>query len=200
MELRGIDEESTVRILPDHRLSSEEFLRFCQANPDWRIEQTADGEIIIMPPAGGDSSYSSLEASGQLREWAKRDRKGKGLESSAGFQLPNGATRSPDAAWVSNERLAGLSREQKHGFLPLCPEFVIEVQSPTDSLPQLKRKMYEWIDNGAQLGWLIQPDAREVLIYRPGSRPELRLNPDRIEGEGPVEGFVVDLTGIWAGL
>lgn len=200
MDLHGIDVESTVRIERDRRMSSEEFFRFCGANPEWRIERTADGEIIIMPPAGPESSYDSLEASAELRQWAKRDGRGKVFDSSAGFELPNGATRSPDAAWVSDQRLAALTPEQKRVFAPLCPEFVIEVQSPSDSLPRLKRKMREWIDNGAQLGWLIQPDAKTVHIYRPGRDPEQRVGIQKIEGEGPVAGFVLDLTSIWAGL
>ena len=200
MELHGIDEESTVRILPEHRMSSEEFLRFCQANPDWRIEQTADGEITIMPPAGGETGHRNFEVAVELGIWARRDRRGKGFDSSTGFELPNGATRSPDAAWIVNERLSKLTDKQKRVFIPLCPDFVIEIQSPSDALPQLKRKMHEWIDNGAPLGWLIQPDVREVLVYRPGTPPELRQNLESIEGEGPVAGFVLDLTGIWAGL
>ncbi len=170
------------------------------ANRDWQIEQKADGEIIILPPAGGESSYDSLEASAQLREWARRDGRGKAFDSSAGFELPNGATRSPDAGWVSDLRLRALTREQKQAFIPLCPEFVIEVQSPSDSLPRLKRKMWEWIDNGAQLGWLIQPNAKIVIIYRPGRGPEECAGISCIEGEGPVAGFALDLTSIWAGL
>src|SRR5205823_13568826 len=108
MELHGIDEESTVRIMPEHRMSSEEFFRFCQANPEWRIEQTADGEITIMPPAGGDSSYRSLEASADRKSVVRESGWGKGFDASTGFELPNGATRSPDVAWVSNERLSKL--------------------------------------------------------------------------------------------
>jgi Uma2 family endonuclease len=200
MELHGIDRESSIRIERESRMCPEEFFRFCQANPDWRIEQTADGDILIMPPAGTESSYGSLEASAQLYQWAKRDGRGKAFDSSAGFELPNGAVRSPDAAWVSKARLEALTPDQKKIFAPLCPEFVIEIQSPSDSLPQLKRKMSEWIDNGAQLGWLIVPDSRHVHVYRPGRKPEQLVAPERIEGEGPVAGFTLDLTGIWAGL
>lgn len=200
MDLHGIDGESTVRIERHHRMLSDEFFRFCQANPEWQIEQTADGEIIIMPPAGIESGNRNFEIGVELGNWARRDGRGKGFDSSTGFELPNGATRSPDAAWVSKERLASLSPAQKRVFAPICPEFVIEIQSPSDSLPELKRKMSEWIDNGAQLGWLIQPDARQVFVYRPGRNPELLVNPARVEGEGPVAGFTLDLTGIWEGL
>jgi Uma2 family endonuclease len=200
MDLYGIAEESTVRIQPDRRMSSEEFFRFCQANPEWRIEQTADGEVVIMPPAGGETGNRNFEVAVEFGIWARRDGRGKSFDSSTGFELPNGATRSPDVSWVSKERLAALTPEQKRVFIPLCPEFVIEIQSPSDSLPRLKRKMREWIDNGAQLGWLIQPDARVVQVYRPGRDPEYRDKIDRIEGEGPVAGFVLDLTGVWAGL
>jgi Uma2 family endonuclease len=200
LDLYGIDEESTVRIERHRRMSLDEFARFCTANPDWQIEQTADGEIIIMPPAWPESSYDSLEVSAPLRAWAKRDGRGKVFESSAGFELPNGATRSPDAAWVRNQSIAALSAEQRKGFFPLCPDFVVEVQSQSDSLARLKHKMQEWIDNGAQLGWLIQPDAQKVHIYRVGRGPEVRTGIAEIEGEGPVAGFVLDLTSIWAGL
>jgi Uma2 family endonuclease len=200
MDLHGIDAESTVRILPEHRMSSEEFFRFCQANPEWRIEQSADGEITIMPPAGGETGHRNFEVSADLAIWTRKDGRGKGFDSNTGFELPNGATRAPDAAWVSKDRLGKLTDKQKRVFLPVCPEFVIEIQSPSDSLPQLKRQMHEWIDNGAQLGWLIQPDVREVVVYRPGNPPELFQNLDRIEGEGPVAGFVLDLIRVWAPL
>jgi Uma2 family endonuclease len=131
---------------------------------------------------------------------AKRDGRGKAFGSGAGFELPNGAMLSPDAAWVNNARLSTLSREQKQVFAPICPEFVAEVQSPSDSVPRLKRKMHEWIGNGAQLGWLILPDSKTVYVYRPGREPEYLDHVTRLVGEGPVEGFVLDLTEIWSGL
>ena len=160
----------------------------------------ADGEIVIMPPAGCESGYRNLGLGAQLNYWAKRDGRGKAFDSSAGFELPNGAVLSPDAAWISKARLATLTTEQKRVFAPICPDFVAEVQSPSDSVPQLKRKMYEWIDNGAQLGWLILPDSKTVYVYRPGQEPEFLTNITQLAGEGPVDGFVLDLTEIWSQL
>ena len=158
----------------------------------------ADGEIIIMPPAGMESGHQDLELGTQLNSWAKRDGRGRAFGCSAGFALPNGATLSPDASWISHARLATVTREQKRKFAPICPEFVVEVQSPSDSVPRLKRKMYEWIDNGAQLGWLILPDSKTVYVYRPGQEPEFLTSITHLKGDGPVEGFVLDLTEIWS--
>ena len=200
MDLIGIAWESTVRIEPDRPMSSEEFFDFCQANSSWRIERMADGEIIIMPPAGMESGHYGSELSEQLNHWAKQDGRGKAFDSSAGFQLPNGAMLSPDASWIGNARLSTLTRKQKQAFAPVCPDFVVEIQSPSDSVPRLKRKMHEWIDNGAQLGWLILPDSRTVYVFRPGREPEYLNNVTRLDGEGPVDGFVLDLTEIWSEL
>ena len=200
MDLIGIAEESTVRIEPDRPMSSEEFFDFCQANSNsaWRIERMADGEIVIMPPAGDESSHHNFGLAGQFYNWTKRDGRGKAFDSSAGFELPNGATFSPDAAWISNTRWSTLTRKQQRAFAPICPDFVVELQSPSDSVPRLKRKMHEWIDNGAQLGWLILPDSKTVYVYRPGQEPEYLTDITRLEGEGPVDGFVLDLTEIWS--
>jgi Uma2 family endonuclease len=200
MDLIGLAEESTVRIEPDRPLSSDEFFDFCQSNSAWRIERMADGEIVIMPPAGAESSHRNSGMSAQLHYWAKRDGRGKAFGSSAGFQLPNGAVLSPDTAWIGNARLASLTRKEKQVFPPICPDFVVELQSPSDSVPRLKRKMHEWIGNGAQLGWLILPDSRTVYVFLPGQEPEYLSNITRLAGEGPVDGFVLDLTEIWSEL
>ena len=160
----------------------------------------ADGEIVIMPPAGMESDHYCVGVGAQLYYWAKRDGRGKAFGSSAGFELPNGAALSPDAAWISNARLSTLTQDQKRVFAPVCPDFVVEVQSPSDSVPRLKRKMHEWIDNGAQLGWLILPDSKTVYVFRPGREPEYLNNLTRLDGEGPVDGFVLDLTEIWSEL
>jgi len=197
MDLHGIDANSIVRIDPERRLSPEEFFAFCQENEGWQIEQTADGEIEVMPPAGIDSGDENAEIIAQLRLWAKRDGRGIGFDSNTGFVLPNGATRSPDAAWVSRAARERLSPEERKAFPRLCPEFVIELASPSDSLPRLKRKMREWIENGAQLAWLIDPRSRTAWVYRANSDPLMVENPDRLCGEGPVEGFVLDLHEVW---
>jgi len=186
---------------PELRMSDDEYFEFCMANPDLRFERTAQGEIVIVPPAGLESSYRSGEASGQLRNWAKRDGGGRAFDSSAEFILPTGEALSPDAAWVSNRRLSGLSKEQRRKFPPVCPEFVIEVMSPSDRLPPAKEKMQEWIRAGVELAWLIHGDEGAVYIYRTGqTEGEMRAGILKLTGEGPVAGFELDLTDIWAGL
>ncbi|MGD1069728.1 MAG: Uma2 family endonuclease [Bryobacteraceae bacterium] len=188
-------------ILDDEKgLSDEQYLRFCKANPDLRLERTAQGEIVIVPPAGGDSDYRCADTIGQLRNWARRDGRGKAFGSSIQFWLPNGAALSPDAAWVSNQRLARLTKKQRGEFLRLAPEFVVEVMSPSDRLAAAQRKMREWLANGVELAWLIHGDARRVYVYRQGCEPQLYSGIETLAGEGPVEGFTLELGEIWAGL
>lgn len=182
-------------------MSDEEYYEFCMANPDVGFERTSRGDIIIVPPAGGESDYQSLESAGELRQWAKRDGRGKVFGPSAQFMLPNGAALSTDAAWVSNERLARLTKAQRRKFPPVCPEFVVEVMSPTDRPKAAKRKMTEWMAAGVALGWLIEPDHETVYVYRAGqAEPEKRTGIKKLAGEGPVAGFQLDLRDIWAGL
>ena len=183
-----------------HKLSDEEFWDFCAENPDLNIERTEQGEIVIVAPAGGESSFRSGQVYAQLDRWAKTDGRGKAFESSAMFLLPRGAGLSPDAAWVSKQQLALLTKAQLKKFLPLSPEFVVEVRSPSDSLRRLKRKMEEWISNGVQLAWLIDGDTKSVFIYRPGTAVEERRGVSELDGEGPVKGFRLELAEIWEGL
>ena len=183
-----------------HKLNDEEFWDFCVENPDLNIERTEQGEIVIVAPAGGESSIRNGEVYAQLHQWAKTDGRGKAFESSAMFLLPRGAGLSPDAAWVSKQQLALLAKMQLKKFLPLSPEFVVEVRSPSDSLRRLKRKMEEWIANGVQLAWLIDGDTESVFIYRPGAGVEERQGDSHLDGEGPVQGFRLDLSDIWEGL
>lgn len=190
-----------LKLNPECPLTDDEYFDFCMANPDLGLERTAEGEIVIVPPAGGESSYRSGDSFGQLRIWSQRDGKGKAFDSSAQFVLPSGAALSPNAAWVSNQRLAQLSKEQKRKFPPVCPEFVIEVMSPSDRLKEAKAKMEEWIRAGVELAWLIDGDARTVYIYRAGQAgAEVRNGILSLEGEGPVEGFELALKEIWEGL
>src|ERR1700746_2738358 len=182
---------------PELRMNDDEYYAFCVANKDVRFERTAQGEIIIVPPAGGESDHQSLDAGAQLQGWAKRDGRGKAFGSSVEFILPTGAALSPDAAWVSNRRLLQLSKEQRRKFPPVCPEFVIEVMSPSDRLRDAKEKMAEWMRAGVDLGWLIHAEQEAVFIYRSGRPdPEMRSNIRTITGEGPVAGFELDLTDI----
>jgi Uma2 family endonuclease len=188
-------------IFESQPLSEDEYYDLCMANRDLRIERSAQGEIIIVPPTGGESDYRNADVTFQLIKWAKLDGRGKVFGPSAEFILPNGAGYSPDACWVSNESLAKLSKDQRRKFPPLVPEFVVEVLSPSDRLNALKEKMADWIANGAQLGWLIDADNRTIYVFRPGqSAPEKVVGVSTLAGEGPIGGFAIDLATIWAGL
>ena len=190
-------EPLVIRTRPYVEVTDEAFFEFCQANRDWRIERAANGDILIMAPTGGGSSYRNADLTSQLRAWAKRDGRGVVFDSSAGFQLPNRATLSPDASWVRRERLSSLRREEKEKFLPLCPDFVAEILSPSDRLPALQKKMQEYIDNGAQLGWLLDPQGRRVHVYRPGAVVEQLEGAESVPGDPALPGFVLDLREIW---
>jgi len=195
--LNDLERQYEVSVQPDPRMTDEEFYDFCQANPGLRIERTAEGEIVIMSPTGAETSNRNVELCSQLQAWCKRDGRGKAFDSNAEYLLPNGAARSPDASWVHRSRLAGLTQEQKRKFPPLCPDFVVELTSPSDRLPKVQKKMREWMDNGAQLGWLLDADNRTAYLYRPGREPERLAAPERLAGEGPVDGFVLELAEIW---
>jgi len=180
--------------------SDAALARFSSANPNLRIERNAKGEVTVMPPASSESGYRSLDAAAQLRDWARKDGRGRAFESSAGFRLVDGSILSPDAAWVSKEAIRRLPEQHRKGFLPLCPEFVIEVLSPSDSLKEAQEKMKSWIANGAKLGWLIDADHRTVYIYREHRRTTVQRNAAELAGQGPVAGFVLKLDDIWQGL
>ena len=197
MVLNDIETDSPIRFLPARPMSDDEYFAFCAVNPDLRIERTAEGEIEIMPPTGFETGDQNADLTMQLRAWAKRNGRGRAVDSSTEYILPSGAARSPDASWVLRSRLANLTPEQKKKFLRLCPDFVVELRSPSDRLRQVQAKMREWMDNGAKLGWLIAPDSRSVYIYRPGQTTERLVDPDRVEGEPPVEGFVLEMADIW---
>jgi Uma2 family endonuclease len=182
---------------PIFEMSDELFYDFCQTNREWRIERIAEGEILVMPPTGWETGTFNARINASLTTWALEDGTGVASDSSTGFDLPNGATRSPDAAWVKRSRLAALTPEQKKRFLPLCPDFVIELRSPSDHLQTLQDKMQEYIDNGTQLGWLIDTPNRRVSIYRPGVAVECLENPATISGDPQLPGFVLDLASIW---
>ena len=182
------------------KLSDKEYFAFCAANPDLNVERTAEGEILIVPPAGFESSYREGRVFRQLADWADSDGRGKALPSSVQFMLRDGSGLSPDAAWVSNKALQRFSRQQKEGFLPLCPEFVVEVRSKSDRLPQARAKMEQWIANGVRLAWLIDGNARTVHVYRKDRAAQTLRGIEGLRGEGPVEGFVLELRSIWEGL
>jgi len=182
---------------PSIDMTDDQFFEFCQINRDLRIERTAQGDIVIMTPAGGATGARNLRINLRLGLWAIQDDQGVAFGSSTGFILPNGATRSPDGAWVRRSRLVGLRPEQKEKFLPLCPDFVIELRSPSDPLAMVKEKMQEYISNGAQLGWLIDPTSRRVYVYRPAAEVECLDSPAAVSGDPILSGFVLMLAEIW---
>jgi Uma2 family endonuclease len=187
----------TLDLTPVIDMTVDEFFGFCQANPDLHIERNASGEILLMPPEGGFTGNRTAAIIAALVDWANMDGTGVAFGPSAGFVVPNGAIRSPDAAWVRRDRLAGLTLEQKERFLPLCPDFVVEVRSPSDRLPAFQAKMAEYIDGGAQLGWLLDPPERTVYVYRPTRPVERDYAPDRLHGDPDLPGFTLYLTSIW---
>lgn len=186
-----------VHLRPVVDMTDDELLKFCSINRDLRIERSADGDLIIMAPAGARSGARNAEITSQLVQWARRDGQGVAFDSSAGFRLPNGAVRAPDAAWVRRTRLDVLDEETKDRFLPLCPDFVIELRSPSDTLKTVQDKMEEYRTNGAQLGWLIDPLTRRVHVYRPDDPPMELANPVEVSAEPVLPGFVLSLTAIW---
>jgi len=181
-------------------MDDEQLFQFCQINRDLQIERTSDGDIIIMAPEGGTSGKGGSKLNAAFENWAERDGIGEVFGSSTGFILPNQAMRSPDVAWVRNERLEALTDKEWEKFLPLCPDFVLELRSPSDSLRNLQRKMEEYLQNGAQLGWLLDPVAKSVHIYRPDAAPEILENPATVSGEPLLRGFILDLQKIWAAM
>ena len=184
----------------DQPMDDDEYYAFCMENSNLRIEREANGEIIIMPPTGGETGFRNGDLNSQLFAWSKRDGRGRAFDSNTEFFLPDGAAYAPDASWVSKARLADFTKEQKRRFLPLCPEFVVELTSPSDRLSRVMAKMQQWISNGAALGWLIDADRRTVYVYCPGEEVEELVDIDRLDGVGPVEGFRLELTEIWQGL
>ena len=179
------------------RLTDDEFFHFCQQNRDLRIERTCEGEVIIMSPTGTRTGLRNSEINFQLQSWNKQRQAGYVFDSSTGFKLPNGSERSPDASWVSREKWEALSSEEQEKFAPLCPEFVIELKSPSDLLPTLRDKMEVWMSNGCRLGWLIYPELETVFIYRAdGSRDELHGFGRRVSGEDVLPGFELELVAL----
>lgn len=196
-EPRVVSPHLTLRLNPAIRLSDEEFFALCQLNRDLRLERTSDGDIIIISPTGAETGARNASITAQVFNWSKRDGTGTAFDSSSGFKLPNGAERSPDAAWVARSRLAQLTSEQKQKFLPLSPDFAIELLSPTDHLDTTRAKMDEYISCGTRLGWLIDPHTRRVHIYRPGKPVEILQDAQEVSAEPELPGFVLKLGGIW---
>ncbi|NET30953.1 MAG: Uma2 family endonuclease [Cyanothece sp. SIO1E1] len=175
------------------RVTNEQFLELVKANPDLRLERTAPGELIVMPPTGSEGGNYNAELTTDLAIWNRQAKLGKVFDSSTGFKLPNGATRAPDAAWVKQERWDALTPEQRKGFAPLCPDFVLELASETDDIETLRAKMREYIENGCLLGWLIDPRTQQVEVYRLGQAVEVLQAPATLSGRDILPGFVLNL-------
>lgn len=188
----------TLNLSPTVDLTDEQFYEICQNNRDLQFERNADGELIIMAPIGGESGRHEADLITDLNIWNRQTNLGVVLSSSTGFKLPNGADRSPDAAWVQLERWESLTPEQRRKYPPLCPDFVIELRSETDSLSVLQKKMQEYIDNGATLGWLIDPRNCRVEIYRHSQAVEILESPVSLSGEDVLPGFILQLARIFA--
>lgn len=178
-------------------LSPDQFFDFCQTNPDYSFELTADRDLVIMPPVGLEGGDANADLVLQLGRWARRDGTGRFYGPDVGFVLPNGAIRAPDASWIVKSRLARLGKEARKRFAAICPDFVAEVRSASDRLPQLKDKMLEYRENGVRLGWLIDPIERKIYVYRPGARMKELSSPASVSADPVLTGFVLDLGEIW---
>ena len=176
--------------------TSEEFAAFAASYPDLRAELTREGELVIMPPAGGEMGTRNADLTADLVIWNRAEKTGKVFDSSTGFVLPNGAKRSPDAAWITAATWQALSSEERQQFLPLCPDFVVELRSKTDRLSTIQEKMHEYRDNGTRLGWLLDPQSKRVEIYRPNHEVQIVDSPMTLSGEDVLPGFTLSLEGI----
>ena len=192
-----LDESFLPATLTARPMTDDEFAAFCDEHPDLFFEMSAEGDLIVMPPTHSLTGVRNVEISRQLGNFALDDGRGSATDSSSGFVLPNGARRSPDAAWTLNSAIDQLNPKSQEGFWHLCPDFVIELRSQSDRLKVVRAKLREYIQNGAKLGWLLDPESRAVEIYRPDREPERIEDAESVRGEGPVEGFVLDLRRVW---
>jgi Uma2 family endonuclease len=189
--------EIRLQMLPAVAMTQDQFFDFCQQNAEMRFERTAEGELIIVPPSGGEAGFQDAEVCRQLGNWAKAVGRGKVTGSSGGYILPSGANRAPDASWISPEQLAAITADQRKKFLWICPFFLIEVKSPSDTLKNLQAKMDEYIANGCKLAWLIDPEKQRVHIYRPGQPVQVLDQLATVGGDPELPGFVLDLDPVW---
>ena len=179
------------------KMDDDEFFDFCQRNKSMRIEMEQSGEIIIMPPTGSETGGKNFNLIVKFGIWVEKDATGKGFDSSTGFILPNGAKRSPDLSWIKLDKWNAISKAKRKKFAPVCPDFVVELRSETDSLPKLQEKMREYIENGASLGWLLDATKRKIYVYRQNAQVEVLTNPAQISGEPLFAGFTLSLKEIW---
>ncbi len=186
---------SSLTTLP--KMTDVQFYEFCRTNAELRIERNASGEVIVMPPAFSDTGNRNLKISQQVANWADEDETGEVFDSSAGFTLPNGATRSPDTSWVQSSRWNALSPQEQASFAPIAPDFVIELRSSSDTLVGLQEKMQEYVEQGVRLGLLIDRKNRNVHVYRPNCEPEVLDSPERVSCDPELPGFGLKMTKIW---
>ena len=195
--LRPVLPQGRMQIQFDEPLSDDEFWELCKQNEDLIIEQNPDGRIVIMPPTGGTAGNLNFRLYPHLATWIDEGGGGFGFDSNTIFRLPNGAKRMADVAWVEGERYRALTQEERDGIVPLAPDFVIELRSPTDALDVLKNKMNEYMRTGVRLGWLIDPQTETVTLYRENTSPETLDRPDIVEAATIVEGFTLPMDRIW---
>jgi Uma2 family endonuclease len=198
MGLTLLDLPLPIKIVPATRLTDDEFLAFSRANEPYRFEKNANGEIVVMTPAGNKGDERELDLATELRLWARANKNGRVNGANAGWNLPDGSTKSPDASWTSSKQLSRFTPEEQEKYLPICPEFIVEMRSHSDPIAVLQEKMELWIANGAQLGWLFDPFSATAYIYRPGQQPETLQKPEVLEGEGPIAGFRLEMGRFWA--
>ena len=194
-----VQDEAVIKVVPLCDADAA-FGQLCEANPDLRVEQTSGGEIILMPPAGNESSYRNGEIISQLRDWARQDGRGKVFDSNTVFCLADGSKLGPDAAWIFSEKLRTFSATQRKRFLPVAPDFIIELRSESDRLSDLHLKMQRWIANGVQLAWLVDADQRRVWVYAPDGGVHEQVAKPAIQGQGPIAGFTLVTEEIYLGL
>jgi len=190
-------EQLPMRLRPASPISDDELEELARLNRDLRIERTAEGELIVMSPTGGNTGRRNFGLIGAFFVWVERDGSGVAFDSSTGFFLPNGAERSPDLAWIKRARWEALTPEQQERFVPLCPDFVVEIRSPSNSVAELSSKLEEYIANGASLGWLIDPYERRIHVHRPGQVVECLVEPTEISGDPVLPGFMLATKALW---
>jgi Uma2 family endonuclease len=195
LSLAGLPFPITVR--PPVRLTDEELMTFCASNEILRVELEPNGDLTVMTPAGPGSGNLNAYLTTQIGKWAEADGRGEHFDSSSGFRLPDGAMRSPDASWISHERISALTRAERRGFWRICPEFIVELVSDSDPRGTVEEKMRMWIGNGAQLAWLIDPCRAEAIVYRPNAEPEKLTRPEYLTGEPPVVGLRLPMKRFW---
>jgi Uma2 family endonuclease len=179
------------------KMDADEFYDFCMRHEDLNLELSSEGDLIIVPPAGMKAGRCNFKLAVRFGLWAEKDGTGETFDSSSMFSLPNGAKRSPDLSWIKKERWEALSEKEQEKFSPICPDFVVELRSPSDSLKRLQKKMEEYVENGAQLGWLLDPSTRKVYVYRPGAEAEVLEDPETVSGEPLLRGFTLDVRALW---